>query len=81
MLTAIQALSFAFMEGFLPPWAYTQYKMAQKHLLLNDLGRPDVSSFAAYAYSAGLHLDDDICVSHGWVFSRSEKVCLTYIIL
>lgn len=67
------------MQGFLPPWAYNQYNEAKRHHLLNDLGRPDVSSFAAYAYSAGLHLDRDICVSHGWVFNRSEQVHLIYI--
>ena len=69
LITAIQARSFAFMLGFLPPWAISQFEEAKKYKLLNDLGRPNVFSFAAYAYSAGLHLDRDICISHGWVFS------------
>ena len=81
MLTAIQALSFAFMLGFLPPWACSQFQMAKESNLLNDLGQPNISIFTAYAYSAGLHLNWDICISHGWVFSRSEEVCLIYIVL
>jgi hypothetical protein len=73
-LTAIQAHSFAFLMGFLPNLAYQQFQAAKKYGLINDLGRPDVSSFAAYAYSAGLHTDNDICASHGWVFKRSKEV-------
>lgn len=75
-MTAVQALSFAFLRGFLPHSADEQYYQAKKNYLINDLGRPDVSSFAAYGYAAGLHVDRDICVSHGWVFQRSEHVCL-----
>lgn len=62
------------MRGFLPHLAYQQYCEAKKYGVINDLGRPDVSSFAAFGYSAGLHLDKDICVSHGWVFKRTEEV-------
>jgi hypothetical protein len=80
MLTAIQACSFAFMMGFLPHLAYKQYFEARHYHLINDLGRPNVTSFAAYAYSAGPHIDKDICVSHGWIVSRSEEVCLKYVI-
>jgi hypothetical protein len=69
VLSAIQATSFAFMMGFLLHLAYQQYHAAQHYHLLNDLERPDVSSFAVYGYSAGLHIDKGICVSHGWVFS------------
>jgi hypothetical protein len=41
--------------------------------LINKLGRPDVSSFSTFAYSAGLHLDDDNSVSHGWVLTRDTN--------
>jgi hypothetical protein len=80
MLTAIQMHSFAFILGFLPPWANQQYNEAKWHYLLNNLGSPDVSSFAAYVYFAGLHLNRDICITHGWVINRSEKVHLIYVI-
>jgi hypothetical protein len=62
------------MKGFLPHLAYDQFNEAKNCLLINDLGRPDVSSFVGYGYSAGLHLDKDVCVSHGWVFKRSKEV-------
>jgi hypothetical protein len=52
---------------FLSPLAYYQYKMARENKLINDLSTPNVFSFVVYAYAAGLHVDDDICVSHGWV--------------
>ena len=65
--------------GFLPPLAYQQYKVATENKLINDLGTPNVSSFVAYAYSAGLHVDKDICVSHGWVVERSPKVSFKYV--
>jgi hypothetical protein len=78
-LTAIQSRSFEFLRGFLPHRAHQQYKAAQESLLINDLGRPNVSSFVAYAYAAGLHLDKDVCVSHGWVFERPPKVQLKYV--
>jgi len=64
---AIQARAFAFVQGFLP-------NVAQKSNIINDLERPNFASFVAFAYSAGLHLDNDECVSHGWVFNRPEKV-------
>ena len=75
-LTAIQALSFAFLQAFLPHSVYKQYQKAKKYHLINDLGRPNVSSFAAYAYSASLHIDKDVCLSHGWVYSHSKEVDL-----
>jgi hypothetical protein len=65
--------------AFLPPLAYHQYKVAREHKLINDLGTPNVSSFVAYAYSAGLHIDKDVCVSHGWVVERPSKVSLKYV--
>lgn len=40
---------------------------------MNALGTPDVSSFATYAYVAGVHLDDDDSFSVGWVARRSSK--------
>jgi hypothetical protein len=46
-------------------------KAAKASNLINRLGRPDVSSFSTFAYSAGLHLDDDICISHGRVVQRN----------
>ena len=76
MPTAIQVTSFAFMMEFLPKSAYDQYRAAQDYELINSLGRPDVASFAAYGYSAGPHIDKDVCVSHGWVFSRPKEVRL-----
>lgn len=81
MLIAIQACSFAYMMGFLPHLAYEQYLAAESSNLINSLGRPNLSSFAAYGYSAGLHLDTDVCISHGWVFNRPKEVYLIYIIL
>jgi hypothetical protein len=65
---------YGYVQGFLPHLADQQYRAAQEYGLINDLGRPEVSSFAAYGYSAGLHLDKDICTSHGWVFNRSKEV-------
>jgi hypothetical protein len=41
---------------------------------VNQLGRPDTSSFVTYAYCAGLHLDNDESVTHGWVIKRGVKV-------
>jgi hypothetical protein len=73
-LTAIQSMSFAFMQGFLPHLADQQYKEALQFGLINRLGRLDVSSFATFGYCAGIHRDKDICVSHGWVIDRSEQV-------
>ena len=42
--------------------------------MLNHLGRPDTSSFATYAYCAGLHLDNDESITHGWVIKRGKGV-------
>jgi hypothetical protein len=78
-LTAIQAISFSFLMGFLPPRAYHRYAKAKEYGLINDLGRPDVSSFATFAYAAGVHIDQDVCMSHGWVCSRSPQVFLNSI--
>jgi hypothetical protein len=44
--------------------------------ILNQLGRPNTSSFVTYAYCAGLHLDNDESVTHGWVIKRGIKVSL-----
>ena len=49
--------------------------------LVNMLGRPDTSSFATYAYCAGLHLDEDESVTHGWVIKRGKKVCISHSIV
>jgi hypothetical protein len=64
---AIQARAFAFVQGFLPNVAHKQFNVAQKSNIINDFGRPNFSSFVAFAYSAGLHVDEDECVSHGWI--------------
>ncbi|KAM6504362.1 hypothetical protein JOM56_001305 [Amanita muscaria] len=37
-------------------------------------GCPNTSSFVTYAYCAGLHLDTDESISHGWVIKRGMKV-------
>jgi hypothetical protein len=42
--------------------------------MMNRLGRPNTASFATYAYCAGLHLDSDESVTHGWVINRGKKV-------
>ncbi len=42
--------------------------------MVNKLGHPDTSSFATYAYCAGLHLDKDESVTHGWVIKRGKEV-------
>lgn len=41
---------------------------------MNQLGCPNTSSFVTYAYCAGLHLDNDESVTHGWVIKRGIKV-------
>ena len=42
--------------------------------MLNRLGRPNTASFATYAYCAGLHLDNDESITHGWVIKRGKEV-------
>ena len=42
--------------------------------MMNKLGRPNTSSFATYAYCAGLHLDRDESATHGWVIKRGKQV-------
>ncbi|KAF8219891.1 hypothetical protein L208DRAFT_1382841 [Tricholoma matsutake] len=71
---AIQAINFAFMQGFLPNFAKEQYAKAAEKKLINHLGRPNTSSFVTYAYCAGLHVDNDESVTHGWVIKRGIKV-------
>lgn len=44
--------------------------------MINSLGRPNTSSFATYGYCAGLHLDNDETVTHGWVIKRGSAVML-----
>jgi hypothetical protein len=48
--------------------------------LLNRFGRPNTSAFATYAYSAGLHLDSDESVTHGWVIQRGKEVHCFFIL-
>jgi hypothetical protein len=60
--------------GFLPHFAAAQYKKAVEKKMLNRLGRPNTASFATYAYCAGLHLDNDESITHGWVIKRGKEV-------
>lgn len=41
---------------------------------MNELGTPNLSQFATYAYSAGAHLDSDDSHTVGRVFRRSPEV-------
>jgi hypothetical protein len=41
---------------------------------LNILQTPDYSSFVAFAYCSGPHLDNDDAPTSGWVFKRSDQV-------
>jgi hypothetical protein len=51
---------------------------AVEKMMLNGLGRPNTASFATYAYCAGLHLDNDESITHGWVIKRGKEVTLNY---
>ena len=48
----------------------------ERKKLINQLGRPNTASFATYAYCAGLHLDTDESVTHGWVIKREKEVSI-----
>ena len=67
------------MSKFLLYLAYQQFKAAKEHALINNLGRVDVLSFAAFAYSAEPYIDKDICVSYVWMFDHLEKVLWSHL--
>jgi hypothetical protein len=45
--------------------------------MLNQLGHPNTASFAMYAYCAGLHLDNDKSVTHGWMIKCGKEASLS----
>jgi hypothetical protein len=49
--------------------------------MLNRLGRPNTAAFATFVYCAGLHLDNDESITHGWVIKHGKKVTSIIILI